>query len=425
MKRALIAGVCLATLVPACGSSGARRPSALETWPTWVLTSAAAVPVPPLPRPTTAATTVAARTDAPLGRQWLELAMASVAARAKDPPASSRAYALVAVAAYDALLAARHWQTHPDPAQPAAPSDEGSVAGAASRVVAFLFPERSAAELDALAESVATGSRRGRAGLALGRVVAEQVINHARADGSSQVWDGVRPPHEPRYWDPPPGSTAAPVQPAAGRWHPWVLASGSALRPPPPPAYGSAPFLVEARELMQIRRDLTPRQERTARFWAGGQGTSLPAGIWNQVGLDYLRDHKVDRASALRALALMNVAMADAGIAAWDAKYTYWVPRPENAIRDLLDPSWSPFLATPLFPAYVSGHSTYSAAAAIVLARLFPEDATHFRALGEEAGLSRLLGGIHWRSDHVAGAKMGREIGRLVLKRGRASNEMS
>jgi membrane-associated phospholipid phosphatase len=168
---------------------------------------------------------------------------------------------------------------------------------------------------------------------------------------------------------------------------------------------------------MQVRRDLTPSQERIARFWEGGQGTALPPGIWNQVVLDYLRDNKVDSAEALRALALINVAMADAGIAAWDAKYTYWVPRPENAIRGLLDPSWSPLLTTPLFPAYVSGHSTYSAAAATVLARLFPKDAARFRAMGEEAGISRLLGGIHWRSDHVAGARMGREIGRRVLAR--------
>jgi len=101
----------------------------------------------------------------------------------------------------------------------------------------------------------------------------------------------------------------------------------------------------------------------------------------------------------------------------WDAKYTWWTPRPENAIRELLDPSWTPLLRTPLFPAYVSGHSTYSAAVATVLAHLFPDDAERFRAMGEEAGLSRLYGGIHYRSDHLQGSKMGRHLGTLVIER--------
>jgi hypothetical protein len=297
------------------------------------------------------------------------------------------------------------------------------VDGAASRVLAYLFPEQSALRLDRMAELAVTGPNNyeaGQAGLALGRAVADQVIAHARADGSDRVWDGTRPPTEPAFWAPPPGSVSPPVQPMAGTWKTWVIDSPVAFRPPAPPAYGSREYLAETRELIDMKNNLTEEQRRSAKFWEGGEGTSLPPGVWNRVVLDYLGEHRVSRAEHVRTLALVNVALADAGVAAWDAKYAYWTPRPENAIRDLLDPEWRPYLRTPLFPAYVSGHSTYSAAVAEVLAGLYPDDAERFREMGEEAGISRLLGGIHLRSDHVHGSRMGLEIGKKVLERGNA-----
>ncbi len=121
-----------------------------------------------------------------------------------------------------------------------------------------------------------------------------------------------------------------------------------------------------------------------------------------------------------RALALLNVALADAGVAAWDAKYAYWVPRPDTAVRDLgIDPRWKPFLATPLFPAFVSGHATYSGAVGEVLAHLFPEDSGLFRAKAREAAASRVYGGIHYRMDGDVGIRMGQRIGQLVVERAR------
>jgi hypothetical protein len=247
--------------------------------------------------------------------------------------------------------------------------------------------------------------------------VGARVVAFAKEDGSARVWDGSRPPDQPGYWQPPPGSVSPPVEPLAGTWRTWVLPSGGALRPPPPPAYGSTEYVAEGRELVKIEHDLTEDQKRIARYWEGGEGTALPAGIWNRIVLDYLHDHDASGPEAVRTLALVNVALADAGVAAWDAKYAYWTPRPENGIRELIDPAWRPLLRTPLFPAYVSGHSTYSAAVAVVLGHLFPADADRFRAMGEEAGLSRLYGGIHWRSDHTEGSRMGREIGALVVER--------
>jgi membrane-associated phospholipid phosphatase len=111
------------------------------------------------------------------------------------------------------------------------------------------------------------------------------------------------------------------------------------------------------------------------------------------------------------------MALADAGVAAWDAKYTYWQPRPINVIHDLgLAPAWHPLLETPVFPSYVSGHSTYSGAAAEILAFAFPDDAELFRAKAREAAISRLDGGIHFRSDVEVGLRMGRRIGDLAVR---------
>jgi hypothetical protein len=261
------------------------------------------------------------------------------------------------------------------------------------------------------------------AGLTLGRAVAERVIAYGEADGSHDAWSGERPAGigtGPAFWAAPPGSVSPPTQPVAGTWRPWVLESGSALRAAPPPAYGSEEFLAQARAVVQAEEELTPATEAIARFWAGGQGTPLPPGIWNQVALDYVRRDQLNTPRSARTFALLNVAQADAGVACWDTKYTYWTPRPVNAIRDLgLDPDWEPLLRTPNFPSYTSGHATYSGAAAEVLGYLFPDDAETFSSKATEAARSRLYGGIHYPIDNERGLEMGHEIGTLVVERAR------
>jgi membrane-associated phospholipid phosphatase len=369
---------------------------------------------------------------------WIEHAMEFVSQRPKDPPYSSRAYAYVAVAIYDAAVSAAYWQRKYErespsedalfepPAQASYPSEHAAIAGAASRVLAYLFPEQPAERLDQDAGEAARSRVVAgvgypsdvRAGLKLGRQVAERVIARAKTDGISLEWDGDRPPHTPAYWDPPPGSAARPVEPMAGRWHTWVMRSGHQFRAPPPPPYGSPRFRKSVQRLIDVRDSLTPRQERLTRFWAGAEGTSLPAGIWEGVIVNYLRDRDLAVARAARVFALASVAMADAGVAAWDTKYAYWYPRPANAIRELgVDPAWRPFISTPFFPAYVSGHATYSGAVAQVLSHLFPEDADTWHRNARQAAASRIWGGIHWPVDSSEGLIMGRMIGDLVVAR--------
>ncbi len=440
--RLTSAAAVAAALLAGCGSSESGtaslgKESTAGTWRTWVLSSPAQVPVPPPPAPGSAAAQRGRAGARPRGQSaepvvqpWISRAMTLVSQREKNPPRASRAYALVSVAMYDAAVAAAYWKDRYKrtasgaKSGPSYPSQAAAVAGAGSRLVAYAFPETTKAGLDAAADDAArSGVLAGEssptdasAGLALGRAVADRVIAKAKTDGSTRVWNGKRPPHRPMYWDPPPGSIARPVEPLAGTWRTWVIRSGSQFRAPPPPAYGSPRFVKEARDLVRLKASLTAKQKQIASFWAGGQGTPLPPGIWNQVMLSYVGGKHLSVPSQTRVFALLNVAMADAGIGSWDTKYAYWSPRPENAIRDLgIDRTWRPYLATPFFPSYVSGHSTYSSAAGEILAHLFPEDAKLWRAKAREAGISRLYGGIHYSSDNVQGIRIGVAVGRMVV----------
>jgi membrane-associated phospholipid phosphatase len=338
---------------------------------------------------------------------------------------------------HDAVFAAWHWKyryqrrppriegsTSRPQSEPSYPSEHAAIAGAASRVLAYLFSARSTANLDRKAKMAARSQVIAgasypsdvRAGLVLGRKIAAAVIARAKSDGFSRSGRGARP-RGPQYWRPSPGSNARPVQPLAGKWRTWVLESGSALRPPPPPAYGSKQFLAEALEVKRLQASLGPEQKRIAKFWEGGVGTPLPPGVWNQVAIAYALRDRLDVPMTVRLFALLNISMADTGIAVWDSKFHYSSARPENAIKDLgLGAKWEPFLATPPFPSYVSAHSAFSAAAATILAQFFPNDAERFEAKAEEAGMSRLFGGIHFRSDHTVGLSMGEKVGRLVLE---------
>ena len=460
---AVTLAIALGLLAAGCGGDDGR-PASLKAepsagkWKPWVVSSGSAIKVPPPPRKGSQLAQadvhklraiVRSRTPgerrkatavsrAPVIQPWLEDVLGFVAGRAKDPPTASRNYALVSVAMHDAAIAAWHWKykyrrkapheralfdTAPDPSYP---SEHAAIAGAASRVLEHLYPREPAARLERQAMRVSRSRVTAGvnypsdvdAGLTLGHDVAEQVIDVARNDGADRKWDGHRPGPGPRYWEPPPGSAARPVSPLAGTWRTWVMESGRQFRPPPPPRFGTPGFLRQARRMIQVQKKLTPAQKHAAKFWEGGEGTSLPPGIWIQVVLERLRTKPLTTPRTTRMMSALTVAMADAGVASWDAKYAYWYPRPENGVRDAgLDKHWKPYIKTPFFPSYVSGHSTYSSAAGEVLAHFYPGDAKLWRARAREAGLSRIWGGIHYPVDNVFGDRMGTKIGRLVVKR--------
>jgi hypothetical protein len=440
-----------------------KAPSTAGDWTAWVLDSGAEIRVPPPPKSASAAAEADIRrlqeaknkgtqeeeqvarshTRTPVVEPWLEQNIRLVASRPKDVPYSSRAYPNTAVAMYDAMVAAMHWQQEykrkPPPGESAVtraaqysyPSEHAAMAGAASRVLEYLFPEYPKARLEERAENVsnalvAAGAiypSDAEAGLELGRKVGERVVANAKRDGAETIkWDGKRP-RGPEHWEPPPGSTGKPNRPEAGLWKTWVSDPIKRFVPKPPPKYGSKQFVANAREVIRTTEQLTPRQKRLADFWEGMEGTALPHGIWNRVMIEYMRDKQQSLPEQVRAFALFNVALADAGGAIWYSKFQtgWWDPRPINAIRDLgLDKNWKSYLdPTPLFPAYPSGTSGYSGAAGEMLSYLFPADEAMWRKRAREAGMSRFWGGVHWRVDVDAGLGVGRKVAQGVVRHAR------
>lgn len=337
--------------------------------------------------------------------QWIELELDAIAAHRANPARASRALALVSRAMYEAAVAGEA-------------SRDAAVAGAASTVLAFLFPDESG-RIHGLAQRAAKASGKAPSvakGFALGRRIGEALIARAESDGSSAAWNGT-PPVGPGFWiATPPGFVSPPLEPLAGTWRTWNLASGAQFRPSPPPAFGSPQFLAETDEVYAISQSLTDEQKRIADHWADGPGTVTPPGHWNVIALDLVREADWGTFATARLFAALNTAQADAFIACWDAKYAYWSLRPVTAIRELIDPSWLSYITTPPFPSYVSGHSTTSGAASSVLAALFPTRADELAAMAEEAAVSRLYGGIHFQSDNEAGLELGWRVGAAAVQ---------
>jgi membrane-associated phospholipid phosphatase len=161
------------------------------------------------------------------------------------------------------------------------------------------------------------------------------------------------------------------------------------------------------REVRWFSDNRTPQQLQIAQFWADGAGTYTPPGHWNEIACNLLSQRNWSALRDARALALMNMAVMDAGICCWDAKYAYWLLRPYQA-----DPAITTPVGKPNFPAYTSGHSTFSGAASEVLGYIFPSQLTQLRAMAEEASMSRVYGGIHFRFDSEVGLGAGRSIAR-------------
>lgn len=166
----------------------------------------------------------------------------------------------------------------------------------------------------------------------------------------------------------------------------------------------------EVAEVKQVAANVTTEQLAIAQRWNDGAGTYSPPGHWNDIALEYVRDAKMSEVRAARVFALLNMAMHDAGVGCWDAKFAYFNPRPSQ-----MDPTIKTKIGLPNFPSYTSGHSTFSAAGAAVLSDIFPSGASSFNAMRDEAGVSRMYGGIHYRSDVEAGKTHGIHIAAHTL----------
>jgi len=166
-------------------------------------------------------------------------------------------------------------------------------------------------------------------------------------------------------------------------------------RPLPPPALDSKEFKDALAEVKSISDNRTREQWRIADYWADGGGTFTPPGKWNFIAESLIRKNNFNELRCARTLALMNMAIMDAGICCWDVKYYFYIPRPSQ-----MDPSIKTATGIPNFPSYTSGHATFSGAGSTVLEYIFPNDATSLKLQAEEAVLSRLYGGIHYSFDN-------------------------
>jgi membrane-associated phospholipid phosphatase len=193
---------------------------------------------------------------------------------------------------------------------------------------------------------------------------------------------------------------------------PWILRSIESLRPEPPPAVDSPEFAAALREVRWFSDHRTDEQLRIAEFWADGAGTVTPPGHWNEIAGDLIRANRMNELRAASVFAYLNMAMMDAGICCWDAKYAYWLLRPSQA-----DPAITTPVGLPNFPSYTSGHASFSAAAAEVLGFVFPKRRYQLLSMAHEAAISRVYGGIHYRFDSEVGFEGGRMAAHAAIRR--------
>jgi hypothetical protein len=363
---------------------------------------------------------------------WNQVAIADMTDRFVLVAAANRTLALLHAATYDATIAAeaaREMHKRPAPmvvdgtlavgsARPVTfsyPSTTAAVSEAASIILAALIPDRAEAYRAMAMESTLLRQQAGlefesdaAAGRAIGAAIAARALERASTDGSDARWTGTVQ-QAPGRWAPAQG--AMPYAPMHGNWRPFVLASGDALRPSPPPAFDSEATRAAIAEVKAFQR--TPKTNHDAVYWEVYGGARIYQLYNDELSRKLLeQDAGADPRRAAAAYAALNTAMYDAGIACWDAKYTYWYARPH-----MLDAEVRPLFAVPGHPSYPSAHSCFSMAATGVLAKLFPEDAARFARMGHDVGEARIAAGIHFRFDIDAGNAIGRGVAERVAAR--------
>ena len=375
------------------------------------------------------------------------------------PPSVARNLAIVHIAMFDAVNAIDQiYDSYAyTTAKQTGASPAAAVSAAAYRAATRLFSTTFKGELDqTLAETLATipeGDAKDR-GIALGNAAADATLALRANDGANRTV-AYQPGSDPGDWNRTLPTLSGPALPQWPEVTPFAMQTGNQFRPTAPPSLDSPAYAAAVDEVMRLGSDRsserTADQTAIAKFWADGGGSSTPPGHWNQIAIDQGLLRNQSLVENARMMAMLNIALADAGIASWDAKFFYDLWRPIDAIQKassdgnsatIENKGWTPLLQTPAFQSYTSGHSTFSHAAAKVLASLFgdqvnfldridpgstgiwpPVDETSllarrrfqsFTQAAEEAGQSRIYGGIHFQFDNTAGESAGKSIGTLV-----------
>jgi hypothetical protein len=306
-------------------------------------------------------------------------------------------------------------------------TDRGAVAGASVVVLKYLFPSK-ATEIDALLATQANAGPGGpqaafAAGEAIGRAVGADIVTRATHDGFSEPNTAAPSTTGPEVWI----SSTNPATLTAGGQFPGMILWFPTLTPhefrsPPPPAFTSARFATDLAEIRQISDTRTAGQGTIAEFWALNAGTPTASGFWLEYASNAIA-HEGDwsERNATHLFALLSATMADATIACWDTKLTYWLVRPWNA--DALITTLAK-VGKPNHPSYPSGHSCVSSSAGEVLSTFFPGQRTHIADMVTEAGLSRMYAGIHYRFDIEAGQALGKDVALFTIAADRSGHSI-
>jgi membrane-associated phospholipid phosphatase len=426
-----------------CPPSESRVEPKAGRWRTWVISSGRDYRVPPPPELREARAELRQLADlirnndaqvyqqiafwdagAPAYR-WIDLINTRLLAGTPTTTYPHRVYTYVALAMYDATIAtweAKYFYNRPRPSEmdstiptalpvpnsPSYPSEHAAAAQAAATVLAYFLPAE-AQSFQTMAEQAGWSRALAglqypsdyHAGLALGRVVAEKVIEKARADGSDAVWTGSVPTGPCKWIGTNPGNVTA------TDWRPLLLNSPNQFRPAPPPACDSPQAQAETMAVRTFPRTFVTNYK--AFYWQSPEGLNQ----WPYRYADkWMFENRLDKnpPRAARAYALIAAVLFDAFISSQDGKFTYWYIRPHQ-----LDPAIAPLFPVPNFPSYPSNHSTFSTARAEILAYLFPTSAEFIRALGKEAGDSRIWAGIHYEMDNAAGKELGKSVAQVFI----------
>ena len=356
-------------------------------------------------------------------------------------PFAARTYTLLSAAQYDALITTYHYKTFynrmstsksgvkgmlPDIGLPSYPSEDAAVAAASFRVLTYLFPK----EMDFLyKKAIEYGNSRLwggmntpsdlEAGGEIGRQIGDKVIDYAKHDRfnlANDPKDSWKKLNVDVSWKSQDNPQTKPLAPLMGQVKTWNdSAKVFAAVPPPPPPVGSVEFQKAIDEVKALADKRTDAEKKNVEFWRDGVGTYNPPGHWNAYAEELIREYRFSEIRTARTLLLLNESLQDAATLCWFTKYKYYYPRPtqmNNKIKPVMPP--------PNFPSYTSGHSTFSGAAATFLAYIFPNEAKTLNKLADEAGYSRVLGGIHYSFDNIHGRNSGNTIGNLTIEKAKA-----
>ena len=380
--------------------------------------------------------------------EWNDQTLEAIRQEQTEAPVAARNLALVHLAIYDAVNAidGLHTPYHLSPEVGPDADVNVAVTAAAHRVLLALYPEQSS-RFDTLLlkqYQAVPDSFRKKEGIRVGREVAEALLRWRQDDGATRTGQYYFS-RQSGDWIPTSQFREQPLLPLWGHVNPFCVKPLGKFQIEEPPEITSEQYAKELEQVYHLGGEdslrRTPEQTEIALFWSDRPGTATPVGRWNEITQGLAVKYRNTVSQNAHLFALLNLALADAGITCWRCKYEHRRWRPLSAIhyaatdgntRTRKDEDWEPLLKTPMTPEYGSSHSAFGGAAEVVLTAFFGDrvsvtvptqtagleariySSVHLAA--EEAAQSRVYGGVQFSSGKESGPKLGRQVGTFVVE---------